>query len=66
MFNRNKSLTDAIKKFDNETESEKNDNFGTVIEKVKHDNGWWILIKFDKETEPRWVHESKLSKIEEC
>ncbi len=53
-------LTSAVKQFDKDT-----DSYGTVIEKVKQDNGWWVLIQFDSEKEPRWVHESKLSRLTE-
>lgn len=54
-------LTLAVQQF----EKEENDKFGTVLEKVKQDNGWWLRIKFDSEKEPRWVHESRLSKVTE-
>lgn len=63
-MNRNNLLKKALEEFDKETPQEKPGKTGTVIEKVKQDNGWWILVQFDGETEPRWVHESKISKIE--
>jgi hypothetical protein len=58
-------LSKAIAEFEKETPQEKPGKLGTVIEKVKQDNGYWLLIQFDGEKEPRWVHEGKLSKIEE-
>lgn len=58
-------IDNAIREFDKETDQDSKDKFGTVIEKAKQDNGWWVLIHFDGETEPRWVHEGRLSKIKE-
>lgn len=55
----------AISEFEKEADKDLRDKFGTVLEKVKQDNGWWLSIQFDGESEPRWVHESRLSKIEE-
>lgn len=53
-------IISGIKQFEKDT-----DHYGTVIEKVKQDNGYWLLIKFDSEKEPRWVHESRLSRLTE-
>lgn len=59
------NLDEALKDFDQEAPQEKPGKSGTVVDKVKQDNGWWILVQFDGEKEPRWVHESKISKVED-